>query len=154
MTRSEPSNPLTVKPRPAASIAVFRDGKVLLAQRSKPPLQGVWSLPGGRVEPGEMVRDAALRELAEETGVMARIHGIADVVDVIVRDDEEKLRAHFVITSFYGEWTSGEATPASDCMGVDWVSLDELPDRNMTEGTADIIRRAAGLLAGRTVTDA
>lgn len=152
MANPDSSDPHIVNPRPAASIAVFRDGKILLAQRSKPPLQGVWSLPGGRVEPGEKVRDTALRELAEETGVTARIHGIADVVDVIVRDDDASLHDHFVITAFYGVWASGEAHPASDCMSVDWVSLDTLPDRNMTEGTAETIRRAAGLLAGQADT--
>jgi len=147
MAPSDHPGPPSVKPCPAASIAVFRDGKVLLAQRSKAPLKGVWSLPGGRVEPGEKVRDTALRELLEETGVSAHIHGVTDIVDVIIKDDDEKLHAHFVISSFYGTWANGEAEPASDCMGVDWVNLDVLPEQNMTEGTADIIRRAAGLLA-------
>lgn len=145
--------PSSVSPRAAASIAVFRDGHVLLAQRSKPPLEGVWSLPGGRVEPGEKVRSAALRELKEETGVSATILGIADVADVILRNDDGNLRAQFVITAFYGLWSEGEAHPDSDCAGVEWVCPDELGDRKMTEGTADVIARAAALLeAHDTVT--
>lgn len=147
MSSPDHSGTSNVKPRPAASIAVFRDGNVLLAQRSKAPLEGVWSLPGGRIEPGEMIRDAAHRELHEETGVTARILGVTDVIDVIVRDDDDVLRTHYVITSFYGTWINGEACAASDCMGVDWVSTDALPEQNMTKGTADIIRQAAALLA-------
>lgn len=145
---SQPEQPVLSKitPVPAASIAVFRDGQVLLAQRSKAPLEGVWSLPGGRVEPGEKVREAALRELKEETGISARILGVADVADVIMREDNGSLRAQFVITAFYGLWTGGNAQPDSDCMGVDWVWPDELGNRRMTEGTVDVIARAAALL--------
>lgn len=149
MTRSQNNqsrDAVPLWPRPAVSAAVFRDGLVLLAQRGKPPLQGVWSLPGGRVEPGETARDAARRELAEETGITADLMGVADVVDVIVRDDDGSLRAHYVITAFFGVWTGGEATPGSDCQAVEWVALGDLAGRPMTEGTAAVIARAAGLL--------
>lgn len=134
-------------PRPAVSVAVFHDGKVLLAQRAKPPLTGVWSLPGGRVEPGEKARAAAGRELLEETGVTAELEGVADVADVILRHDDGSIRAHYVITAFYGVWTGGEPRPESDCMGVEWVAPEDLAGRHMTEGTAAIIERAAALLA-------
>lgn len=135
----------SVWPRPAVSVAVFRDGKVLLAQRAKPPLKGVWSLPGGRVEPGELSRAAALRELKEETGVTAQIEGITDIVDVILRHEDGSVRAHYVITSFYGRWTSGEPRPESDCLGAEWVGLDELSGRKITVGTTEIIQQAARL---------
>ena len=135
-----------ITPRAAVSIAVFRDGKVLLAQRGKAPLEGVWSLPGGRVESGEKARDAALRELAEETGVKASLLGVADVVDVILRDNGGALKSHYVITSFFGLWESGEGQAASDCMGVDWVYPSDVSNRTMTEGTPQVIRRAAALL--------
>ncbi|MEJ2122964.1 MAG: NUDIX hydrolase [Alphaproteobacteria bacterium] len=148
MTQQETSEETSsrVWPRPAVSVAVFRDGKVLLAQRAKPPLAGVWSLPGGRVEPGEMARTAALRELKEETGITAKLNGITDVVDVILRREDGSLRAHYVIASFYGTWTGGEPRPESDCLGAEWVGLDELSGRNITEGTTEIIQQAARLL--------
>ncbi len=133
-------------PVPAVSAAVFRDGKVLLAQRSKPPLTGIWSLPGGHVEPGEKVRAAVVRELAEETGIEADILGIADVVDVILRHDEGTIRAHYIIAVFYGLWRAGEPRAMSDCQAVDWVDPDALCQRKMTEGTADVIANAAALL--------
>jgi ADP-ribose pyrophosphatase YjhB (NUDIX family) len=79
-------------PRAAASAAIFRDGKVLLAQRSKPPLKGIWSLPGGHIEPGEKAIEAAHRELNEETGITADLKGLADVANVIMRRDDGALR--------------------------------------------------------------
>lgn len=141
-----PHESLTQWPRAAASAAVFRDGMVLLAQRAKPPLAGIWSLPGGHIEPGEKALDAAIRELREETGIEADIKGIVDVKDVILHHDDGSLRAHYVISAFYGVWLSGEAQPQSDAREVEWVSLAALNDRPLTEGTVKIILQAAKLL--------
>ena len=146
MDHSQPDQPSW--PRPAASSAIFRDGQVLIAQRSKPPLAGIWSLPGGHIEPGETAQAAALRELAEETGVEADLKGIADVADVIVRDEDGALRAHYVITAFFGVWLRGNARPGNDCLAVEWVDLADLPERRMTQATPAIIQRAAALLEG------
>ena len=133
-------------PIPAVSVAVFQNGEVLLGQRGKPPLTGVWSLPGGRIEPGERARTAALRELKEETGVSADLLGVADVADVIIRNDDGSLAAHYVITAFYGVWTGGEAKADSDCIEVEWVDPATLSSRKMTQGTDAVVRRAAALL--------
>lgn len=133
-------------PRAGVSAAVFRDGKILLGQRSKPPLTGVWSLPGGHIEPGETAIEAVRRELAEETGVKADIRGVADVVDVILRDDDGTLRAHYVITVFYGDWRGGEPVAGSDCMGVQWADPDALEGLALTAGTAEVIARIRTLI--------
>ncbi len=133
-------------PRAAASAAVFREGKILRAQRAKEPLAGIWSLPGGHIEPGEKALDAAIRELREETGIQADLKGIADVKDVILHNDDGSLRAHYVITAFYGVWRSGAAQPLCDTNDVEWVELTALEDRPLTEGAAEIILRAAKLL--------
>ncbi len=119
---------------------------MLIAQRRKPPLAGIWSLPGGHIEAGETAQGAALRELAEETGIEADLKGVADVVDVILRDDAGALREHYVITAFYGVWTRGDARPLSDCQAVEWVDPSALSHWDMTQGTPAIIQRAAGLL--------
>jgi len=136
-------------PRAAASAAIFRDGKVLLAQHSKPPLKGIWSLPGGHIEPGEKAIEAAHRELNEETGVTADLKGLADVANVILHHDDGALRAHYVISVFYGIWMHGEAKAESDCQAVEWVDIAELSERPMTDGTAAIIARAASLLSSQ-----
>lgn len=148
MDRNRPDRPPW--PRPAASCAVFRDGQVLIAQRAKPPLAGIWSLPGGHIEPGETAREAAIRELAEETGVEADLKAIAGVVDVILRGDDGALQAHYVIAAFFGVWRRGDARPGSDCMAVEWVDLAALAQRPMTQGTPALIQRAARLLEGLT----
>ena len=74
------------RPILAASVAVFRDGRVLIARRARSPLRGLYSLPGGAVEVGETLRQAALRELAEEVGVAADILAFVDHVEPIAFD--------------------------------------------------------------------
>ncbi len=87
-------------PRPGVSAAVFRDGDVLLVQRGKLPLRGIWSLPGGHIHRGERALAAAHRELAEETSVEADLKGVADAVDVILHHDDGTLRVHYALTVF------------------------------------------------------
>ena len=65
-----------------ASIAVFKGDTVLLVQRGRAPFRGLWSLPGGSIEPGESAREAALRELKEETGITAEIEGVVENVEL------------------------------------------------------------------------
>lgn len=145
MATSRENSP-DVHPRPAVSAAIFRDGLVLLGQRSKPPLQGVWSLPGGHIEPGEKALAAIARELREETGISADIGGIADVTDIILKRDDGGLRAHYVITVFYGEWLGGEPRAGSDCRAVQWADPHALGALELTEGTAAIIGHAHRLV--------
>jgi len=135
------------RPQAGVSICVVRDGRALLAQRSREPLRGLWSLPGGRIEWGETLHQAALRELAEETSVEAEIRMLLDSVDVIGRDREGTVLHHYVLTTFGAVWRAGEPRAGSDAAAVRWVDsagLDELP---MTPGTDEIIRRAIALLA-------
>ncbi len=93
-------------PRPilAVSVAVFRQGRVLVGRRARPPMAGRFSLPGGVVEIGETLIEAALRELYEEVGVEAEIVGFNRHIEPIVREGD-RVRAHFVIASFVGRWT-------------------------------------------------
>ena len=144
MTSPPETKPLW--PRPGVSAVVFRDGRVLLVQRAKLPLRGVWSLPGGHIEPGERAMAAAHRELAEETGVAADLKGVADAVDVVLRREDGSLRAHYVLTAFYGLWLSGEPVAASDAMDARWVVPVTLDAFELTPGAADVILKAQDLL--------
>jgi len=132
-------------PRACASAAVFRDGAVLLVERGKGPKTGLWSLPGGHIEPGETAAAAAAREVAEETGISARIMGLADINDVIVHDAAGELTAHYVICAFYGAWVSGEPAAASDSRDARFVPLDAIDGLTLTPKGPDIIRSAAAL---------
>lgn len=137
-------------PRAAVSAAIFSRGQILLGQRAKPPLEGIWSLPGGHVEPGEKARDAVMRELDEETGMAPDILGVANVTDVILRSDDGGLRAQYVITVFYGTSDERELSPGSDCKAAEWVDIGKLDDRELTRGTREIILEAKRLLDGGT----
>ena len=129
-------------PRAAASAAIFRQDSVLLVERGKPPVSGLWSLPGGHIEPGETAREAAVREVAEETGVAVEILGIADVHDVIIRDKAGDLAAHYVLAVLFGRWSSGEHMAASDCRNTRFVPVSEIGAYPLTEGAERIIRAA------------
>ncbi|GAB4225588.1 MAG: NUDIX hydrolase [Methyloligellaceae bacterium] len=136
----------TEPPRLGASAAIFHDGRVLIGERSKPTLDGIWSLPGGHIEAGETARQAAERELLEETGVRADLIGVADVTDVMLRAPNGEPRQRYRLTVFYGLWRAGEASPGDDCRAVRWVDPAALDAVEMTEGTAAIIRKAQALL--------
>lgn len=137
----------TPRPQAGVSICVVRDGQALLAQRSREPLRGLWSLPGGRIEWGETLHEAALRELAEETAVEAEIRVLLDSVEVIQRDRANVVQHHYVLTTFGAVWLAGEPVAGSDAAAVRWVDSAGLDDLPMTPGTDHLIRRAIALLA-------
>lgn len=115
--------------------AVARRGReLLLVQRAAPPGVGRWSLPGGRVEAGESIVAAVVRELAEETGLEAVCGPLVGWVERQGADH------HFVILDF--EVTILEDTePAagSDASAVEWVAVDDLPDRELADGLLEFL---------------
>jgi ADP-ribose pyrophosphatase YjhB (NUDIX family) len=135
------------RPILASSVAVFRDGKVLLGARANPPAAHVFSLPGGVVESGEPLEEAALRELLEETGVRARIIGFAGHTQVIEKDEQGKVRRHFVVASFAAHWISGEGTPSAEAPELLWVDPQHLGDLPVTPNLANILAQAVKLAA-------
>lgn len=128
-----------------ASIACFRGGSVLLARRGRAPWRGRWSLPGGRIEPGETAAQAALRELAEETGAVAEIIGLADVVESIARDAEGRVESHVVILAHAGRWIAGEPGVSVEATELAWVAPEAVSRYDATPGLAAVVRRAAEL---------
>ena len=106
----------------------------------------MWSFPGGRIEPGEPVRAAALREVREEAGVVAELAGVLDVHDVFRRDPAGGVIAQYLLAVFYGRWVSGEPVAGDDAAAARFVPLDAVQALRMTDGAPDFIRRAAALL--------
>jgi 8-oxo-dGTP diphosphatase len=129
-------------------LAVFRDGKALVARRARSPLLGLYSLPGGVVEIGETLHEAALRELDEEVGLKAVILGFNDHVESIVRD-ERGVQAHYVIASFVALWSAGEARLSEETDSTIWIDPRRLGDLATTPGLAAILARAAGMVEAR-----
>jgi 8-oxo-dGTP diphosphatase len=133
------------RPFLAASVACFREGRVLLATRGKPPMEALFSLPGGLVEPGETLGEAALRELREETGVVAELIGFVAPVEVIERDPDGRVRLHIVIAAHAARWVSGEAQTGPEARDIRWVSQAEIESLPTTPGLAAVLERAFAL---------
>lgn len=133
------------RPFLAASVACFRDGRVLLASRGKPPMEALFSLPGGMVEPGETLGEAALRELREETGVVAKLVGFVAPVEVIERDPDGRVRLHVVIAAHAARWVSGEAQTGPEAREIRWVTLAEIGNMPTTPGLPAVLERAFAL---------
>lgn len=141
------------RPILAVSLAVFRGGKVLLATRTKPPAKDVWSLPGGKVEPGETLEEAAVREMQEETGVTADIIAFNRHVEVIRKKEDGSIAHHFVIASFVGRWISGEPAPGPEAGAVMWADPFDMKLPMATPHLTEVVRRAAVIAAKASMPD-
>ena len=129
--------------RDGASIALFKDRKILVVKRGRAPFAGLWSLPGGKVEGSETPRQAVCRELKEETGIEAEIEGIVDTVRVAAGNDGSGQAVTCRLTVYYGRPSGGTLQAGSDAEAAEWVPLDDVDALAMTEGTAEIIWTAA-----------
>lgn len=114
--------------------ALIRDGdRVLLVQRAAPPLQGHWGLPGGRVELGETVEQALVREVREETGLHVAVERYLGYIDAIDRDEAGRVRYHYVVHYFTARPAGGDLRAADDAADARWVALSELDDLPLTD---------------------
>lgn len=114
-----------------------------------PPYAGAFSLPGGRVEAGETLEAAALRELSEEVQVEARIVGFNRHVEAIAREFSGEVCYHFVIASFVGEWIAGDGTPGPEAGAVLWVDPSEVDKLEGTPQLPAVVSGAAAILKAR-----
>ena len=127
-------------PVPAVGVICFRGDEVLLIRRGQPPRLGEWSLPGGRIEFGEAVEAAALRELAEETGVA----GLVAVVDGLFGEK------HYVLIDYAARWVSGEPVAGDDAADARFMPLPEALAAVDWEETRRVIVEAHQLLTAKT----
>jgi ADP-ribose pyrophosphatase YjhB (NUDIX family) len=148
--RTDPARLYPPYPLLAVSLAVFRAGRVLLATRTRPPYAGEFSLPGGLVESGETLENAALRELREEVQVEARIVAFNRHVESIHRDRAGRILRHYVIASFVGEWLAGEGSPGPEAGEVVWASPSSLALLKCTPHVEATVAAAQTMLKART----
>ena len=120
---------------------IIEDDRVLLVKRAHPPIQGQWSIPGGVLEVGELVREAAVREAREETGLIVEPGDLLGVYDRVLRNDEKRVQYHYVLIDFLCRRVGGELLAASDAAEVRWFTREELPAQKLAEDTQDVIRK-------------
>ena len=136
-----------LRPVPAVGVVCFRGEEVLLIRRGTPPREGQWSLPGGRIEPGEPVRTAALRELKEETAVDAELIDLIDVVDAIFENKAgDLITRHYVLIDYVAQWRSGTPKAGDDAADARFFHLSDLASMGMWDETLRVIDAAAARL--------
>ncbi len=136
LPREYPERPLV-----GVGIVVWHGERVLLIQRGKPPRVGQWSLPGGALELGETVAQAAQREVMEETGLAVEVGEVLAVVDLIERDGD-RVRYHYTLIDFSAEAERAELRPGGDAADARWFTLDELAPLGLWSETVRIIELA------------
>jgi 8-oxo-dGTP diphosphatase len=119
-------------PRVGVGVVVIRDGRMLMVKRAKEPNKGKWSIPGGGVELGETINEAARREVLEECSIEVEIERVLDAVDNIIRDEKGRVKYHFVIIDMLGRYVSGEAEAQSDAGECRWVAIKEIDGLDIT----------------------
>ena len=142
-----PSRPTTIRqPRVGVSVGVWRGGDVLLVERSGDPSGGLWSFPGGHLEWGENLEDAARREVFEETGLRVTLAGIPLVHEVILTGGDGDTFRHYVLIVFAAK-AAANAAPmaASDALSARFVPPDQLGEMSLTPKLAEFIDRTRAL---------
>lgn len=118
---------------------IIEDDRVVLVKRANPPIQGQWSIPGGVLEVGELMREAAIREAREETGLIVEPGELLGVFDRVLRDAEKRVQYHYVLIDFLCRRVAGELLAASDAAEVRWFRREELPPLNLADDTQEVI---------------
>jgi 8-oxo-dGTP diphosphatase len=134
MQREFPEVPLV-----GVGAVIIEGARVVLVKRAHPPLQDKWSIPGGVLEVGELVREAAVREAREETGLVVEPVELLGVYDRILRNLEQRVQYHYVLIDFLCRRVAGDLAAASDAAEVRWFARDELPGLMLAEDTMDVI---------------
>lgn len=134
--RTGPSAPVA-----AVGAVVVHDGAVLLVRRGRAPSRGVWAVPGGRIELGETLAEAAEREVREETGIRVRAGEPVWSFDSVVRDAEGRVAFHYVIVDLLADYVAGEPRAGDDALEARWSRPEDLPGMTVSPPTLELLER-------------
>jgi ADP-ribose pyrophosphatase YjhB (NUDIX family) len=131
------------RPYLAVSAAVFRDGRVLIVRRARPPAHGLYTLPGGGVELGETLEQAVVREIREETALEIEPVALVGFRQAIARDAAGRVERHFVILPFAARFFGGKISLNEELAAADWLAPEAIAGLKTTEGLAAIVAAAS-----------
>ena len=126
-------------PRVAVGAIVIKDSAVLLVKRGKAPSKDKWAIPGGTIELGETLQQAAEREILEETGIRIRALKAVHTFDFIERDKQDGIRFHYVIVDLEANYLSGTIKPGDDAAKAAWIPFTDLKALEMNKSSRDFL---------------
>jgi ADP-ribose pyrophosphatase len=128
-------------PRAAVGVVVLRANEVLLVLRGRAPSKLLWAVPGGAVELGESLREAAEREVREETSVTVRVGNVVHAFDAIERDAAGNVVHHYVVVDLVAEWIAGEPRAGDDALDARWHDVGDLGSLPVSAETLGLVER-------------
>jgi 8-oxo-dGTP diphosphatase len=129
------------RPLVAVGAVVFKEDKVLLVLRAKPPAENRWTIPGGSVELGETLQEAAEREIWEETGLTIKAGEPVYTFDVIKRDPKGAILFHYVIVDLAADYVCGDLRPGDDATDVCWASSGDIKTLKVSAATHKLLKQ-------------
>jgi 8-oxo-dGTP diphosphatase len=136
----------TRKTLPAVSVAVVRGSTVLLVKRARPPSQGLYAFPGGKVEPGETLAQAAARELLEETDL--RADGYRPLREIHIDGSGENHPVDYLLTVFGATYAGGEATASDDAETAAFYTLGDMTAMPLADAVFEVAEELLGTNKG------
>ena len=137
MKREYPERPFV-----GVGAIIVEDGRVALIRRGRPPLEGDWSIAGGALELGETLREGAVREAFEETGLRFEPQDLLGVFDRLMRDAEGRVLYHYVLVDYLCKRIGGELCASGDAIEAGWFTPEEVARLALPEDTAEVIKLA------------
>jgi 8-oxo-dGTP diphosphatase len=136
LSREYPQHPI-----PGVAAITIKDNHILLTVRGKEPSKGMWGLPGGVVEIGETRVEALIREVYEETNIIVEPIELLTVFDSVSRDEDEKVKYHYILFEYLCKFVSGDLKPGDDAPEAKWVSIDDLSSIPIMPSTRRFIEK-------------
>ncbi|MBY8988774.1 MAG: NUDIX hydrolase [Candidatus Lokiarchaeota archaeon] len=134
-----------IVPLVGVGVLLTRDNSLLLVKRKFDPDAGYWAIPGGHLDLGEIIEDAAEREAYEETGFIVKVSKLAGIIDKIMYDDNGKVEYHYVLINYFVEQIEGDRNqqpiPNSDALDAKFVAYEELKNYTLSESLIELLKQ-------------